>query len=114
MSTTERQLPPDRVHTAHDLERGDARSRFRVARNPDPESRLPYLIWIPVEGGIVLKARDTWPRSNRVFCAQDGTAWDENAELLDDVAVLLCRRRVAAIDLVLDRPSLARSQFVFT
>ena len=28
--------------------------------------------------------------------------------------MLLCRRRGAAIDLVLDRPSLARSQFVFT
>jgi ERCC4-type nuclease len=33
---------------------------------------------------------------------------------VDDVEVLLCRRRGAAIDLVLDRPSLARSQFVFT
>jgi len=30
------------------------------------------------------------------------------------VPVLLCRRRGAAIDLVLDRPSLSRSQFVFT
>jgi hypothetical protein len=48
------------------------------------------------------------------LCAQDATAWDETAELLEDVAVLLCRRRGAAIDLVLDRPSLARSQFVFT
>ncbi len=40
-----------------------------MARNPDPESRLPYLIWLPIEGGLVLKARDTWPRANRVFCA---------------------------------------------
>ncbi len=32
--------------------------RFRVARNPDPESRLPYLIWLPIEGGLVLKARE--------------------------------------------------------
>ncbi len=97
-----------------DVERGNQRSRFRVARNPDPESRLGYLIWLPIEGGLVLKARDTWPRANRIFCAQDGTAWDDGAELLDDVEVLLCRRRGAAIDLVLDRPSLARSQFVFT
>jgi hypothetical protein len=36
--------------------------RFRVARNPDPESRLPYLIWLPIEDGLVLKARETWPR----------------------------------------------------
>lgn len=93
---------------------GEQRPRFRVARNPDPESRLPYLIWLPIEGGVVLKARETWPRANRVFCAQDATAWDAAADLLDDVPVLLCRRRGAAIDLVLDRPSLSRSQFVFT
>ena len=92
----------------------DGRPRFRVARNSDPDSRLPYLIWLPIEEGLVLKARETWPRANRVFCAQDATPWDESAELLDDVAVLLCRRRGAAIDLVLDRPSLSRSQFVFT
>jgi hypothetical protein len=92
----------------------DEPPRFRVARNPDPESRLPFLLWLPIEGGMVLKARDTWPRANRVFCAQDSTAWDETAGLLDDAPVLVCRRRGAAIDLVLDRPSLFRSQFVFT
>ena len=88
--------------------------RFRVARNPDPDSRLPYLLWLPVDGGLVLKARDTWPRANRVFCAQDGTPWDESAGLVDESNVVLCRRRGAAIDLVLDRQQLARSQFVFT
>jgi len=89
-------------------------TRFRVARNPDPESRLPYLIWLPIEGGLVLKARETWPRANRVFCAQDATSWDETAPLLEEVPILLCRRRGAAIDLVLDRPSMSRCQFVFT
>lgn len=87
---------------------------FRVARNPDPESRLPYLLWLPVEGGLVLKARDTWPRASRIFCSQEGTAWDESAGLVEEAKVLLCRRRGAAIDMVLDRPQLARSQFVFT
>jgi hypothetical protein len=97
------------------MQRGtNGQARFRVARNPDPESRLPYLISLPIEGGLVLKARETWPRATRVFCAQDATQWDESAGLLDDVPVLLCRRRGAAIDLVLDRPSLSRSQFVFT
>lgn len=87
---------------------------FRIARNPDPESRLPYLLWLPIDGGLVLKARDSWPRANRIFCAQDATDWDEHAGLLEQVPVLLCRRRGAAIDLVLDRPTLSRSQFVFT
>src|SRR5260370_24697391 len=88
--------------------------RFRVARNPDPASSLPYLLWLPIEGGLVLKARDTWPRATRVFCTQGGTGWNESGGLVDDAAVLVCRRRGAAIDLILDRPRLARSQFVFT
>jgi hypothetical protein len=80
-------------------------SRFRVAHIRDSDSRLPYLIWLPIEGGLMLKARETWARANRVFCAQDATGWDESAGLVEDVAVLLCRRCAAAIDLVLDRPS---------
>ncbi len=90
------------------------RLRFRVARNPDTGSRLPFLVWLPLDGGLVLKAREQWPRAARVFCSQEGTPWDEHAELVDEAEVLLCRRRGAAIDLVLDRPQLARSQFVFT
>ncbi len=62
----------------------------------------------------MLKARETWPRVARVFCAQDATPWDESCGLLDDAEVKLCRRRGAAIDLVLDRAKLSRSQFVFT
>ena len=89
-------------------------TRFRVARNPDSASRLPFLLWLPVDGGIVLKARDSWPRATRVFCADDGASWDESAGVVDEAEVVVCRRRGAAIDLVLDRPNLARSQFVFT
>jgi hypothetical protein len=88
--------------------------RFRVARNPDPASQLPYLIWLPIDGGLVLKARETWPRSARVFCSHEHTPWDDSAGVVDEAEVALCRRRGAAIDLVLDRPQLARSQFVFT
>ena len=36
------------------------------------------------------------------------------AGLVDEAGVLVCHRGGAAIDLVLDRPQLARSQFVFT
>ena len=87
---------------------------FKVARNPDPASRLPYLVRLPIDGGIVLKARETWPRLARVYCSHEGTQWDESAGLVDEVAVHVCHRRGAAIDLVVDRPQLARSQFVFT
>jgi hypothetical protein len=87
--------------------------RFLVARNPDPDSRLPFLVRLPIEGGLVLKVRDTWPRTARVFCAR-GEEWPAEPEILEDVAVILCRRRGPAIDLVLDRPREDRSQFVFT
>jgi hypothetical protein len=92
-----------------------SQQRFRVARNPDPDSSLRYLLWIPLKDeGLVLKAREPWPRANRVFCAQDRSPWDETAGLVDDAGVVLCQRRGASIDLVLDRPRLQRSQFVFT
>ena len=87
---------------------------FVVARNPDPDSRLPYLIRVPIDGGLVLKVRDTWPRTSRVFCARVDDGWPADPEILEEVSVSLCRRRGVAIDLVLDRPRESRSQFVFT
>ena len=87
---------------------------FVVARNPDPDSRLPYLVRLPIDGGLILKVRDTWPRTSRVFCARVDNGWPPEAEIVEDVPVTLCRRRGVAIDLVLDRPRENRSQFVFT
>jgi hypothetical protein len=87
---------------------------FLVARNPDPDSRLPYLVRLPIDGGLVLKVRDTWPRTSRVFCARVEDGWPPEAEIIDEVPVSFCRRRGVAIDFVLDRPLENRSQFVFT
>jgi len=87
---------------------------FVVARNPDPDSRLPYLVLLPIDGGLILKVRDTWPRTSRVFCARVEGGWPPDAEIVEEVTVILCRRRGVAIDLVLDRPRENRSQFVFT
>lgn len=87
---------------------------FLIARNPQPDTKLPYLLKLPLEGGLVLKARDTWPRVSRIYCHRFEEDWPEEPQVLERVPVLLCRRRGAAIDLVLDRPRLARSQFVFT
>lgn len=87
---------------------------FRVAKNPDVESRLPYLLWLPLDGGLVLKAREPWPRGSRVFCTSEGTAWETNVSIVDEAEVVLCMRRGAAIDLILKRPRNARSQFAFT
>jgi hypothetical protein len=87
---------------------------FVVARNPDPDSRLPYLVRLPIDGGLVLKVRDTWPRTSRVFCARVEDGWPPEAEIVEEVPVTFCRRRGVAIDLVLDRPRENRSQFVST
>jgi hypothetical protein len=49
---------------------------FVVARNPDEASTLPFLVRIPLGPlGVVLKVRDTWPRTNKVDCHRaDGWA----------------------------------------
>lgn len=90
-----------------------SRRTFIVARNPDPGSRLPYLLRLPLVDAPILKARDTWPRTARVFCHRS-EGWPEEAEVLEAVPVVSCVRRGVAIDLVLDRPRENRSQFVFT
>lgn len=87
---------------------------FLVARNPDEASSLPFLLRIPIDGGLVLKAREPWPRSSRVYCHPVEEGWPEGAEVIEEVPVRQCRRRGSAIDLVLDRGRNNRAQFVFT
>jgi hypothetical protein len=87
---------------------------FVIARNPEEDSKLPYLLRLPLEGGVVLKARDAWPATSPVYCHPFEGGWPTDADVLEEVSVASCRRRGAAIDLVLHRPRLARSQFVFT
>lgn len=86
---------------------------FLVAKNPDPNSTLPFLVRLPIDGGIVLKTRESWPRANRSYC-HPADGWPAHAEIIEEVAVRMCRRRGSAIDLILDRGANYRSQFVFT
>jgi hypothetical protein len=87
---------------------------FVVARNPDADSALPYLVRLPLgPHGVVLKVRDTWPRTAKVYC-HPSSDWDDSVEVVERVPVRSCVRRGAAIDLVLDRGRENRSQFVFT
>ncbi len=91
----------------------DVDASFVVARNPEPDSTLPFLLRVPLDGGILLKARDRWPTTTRVYC-HPLEQWPADAEILEQVAVRHCQRRGAAIDLVLDRARENRSQIVFT
>lgn len=87
---------------------------FVVARNPDPNSSLGYLLRLPLaEEPLLLKAREPWPTTSAVYCHRI-EGWPDDAEILDEVAVRSCQRRGVAIDLVLDRGQNNRSQFVFT
>ncbi len=87
---------------------------FVVARNPDADSTLPYLIRIPLPGRpVVLKARDTWPRTSKVYCHR-AESWPEPVDVVERVPTRSCVRRGAAIELVLDRGRENRSQLVFT
>jgi len=86
---------------------------FVVARNPEEDSTLPFLLRLPIDGGLLLKARERWPATARVYC-HPLERWPEAAEVLEEVAVRRCERRGTAVDLVLDRGRENRSQFVFT
>lgn len=87
---------------------------FEVAANPDPDSTLPFLIRLPLPGGeLVLKARDSWPRTAKVYCHR-ADRWPQEPEIVERVPIRSCQRRGVAIDLVLDRPRENRSQLVFT
>lgn len=93
----------------------DRRPEFVVARNPEEGTTLPYLLYLPLlEGGVVLKARETWPRTGKVYCHPVTDGWPLRAEEVERVPVRACFRRGSAIDLVLDRGRENRSQFIFT
>jgi hypothetical protein len=62
----------------------------------------------------VLKARDSWPRTAKVYCHRAEDGWPEKPEIIEQIPVRSCQRRGVAIDLVLDRPRENRSQLVFT
>jgi len=86
---------------------------FVVARNPDESSSLPFLIRLPLgPQGVALKVRDTWPRTNKVYCHRFDD-WPDDLDVIERVPVRSCVRRGASIDLVLDRSREHRSQFVF-
>lgn len=86
---------------------------FRVARNPDADSTLPYVLSVPVgPTPLVLKAKDTWPRTAKVYCHRG--EWPQDPEIIEETPVRSCVRRGVAIDLVLDRSRENRSQFVIT
>jgi hypothetical protein len=64
-------------------------SDFLIACNPYPDSKLAYLLGLRIDGGILLKARDTWPTTARVYC-HPLDAWPQAAEIVEQVAIRHC------------------------
>ncbi len=86
-----------------------------LARNPDGDSSLPYLMLVPLGDGLVFRAKDTWPRTSAIYCHPvPRTDWPLEPELVETVPLRSCARRGAAIDLIADRGREQRSQLVFT
>lgn len=86
-----------------------------IAHNPDPGSRLRYLLRLPLSGGLVFRTSGTWPRTNALYCHPvDAAEWPEEPDVVERVGVRSCVRRGAAIDLVVARARENRSQLVFT
>lgn len=86
-----------------------------VAQNPDPQSRLPYLIRVPVGTGLVFATSGTWPRAKAVYChPMPADSWPDEPALVESVELRSCTRRGAAIDVVAARARENRSQLVHT
>jgi hypothetical protein len=87
-----------------------------IARNPDPDSTLPYLLHVPIgAAGLVFRTKGTWPRTSALYCHPVAvTDWPERPEIVERIPLKTCARRGAAIDVVADRGREQRSQIVFT
>ena len=86
-----------------------------IARNPDPDSTLPYLLRLPLAGGMVFRTAGTWPRTKALYCYPVSVdEWPADPEIVERARLRSCVRRGAAIDVVLDRGRENRSQIVFT
>jgi hypothetical protein len=86
-----------------------------IARNPDPDSKLPYLLKLPIGDGLVFRTKDTWPRTSALYCHPvPVTDWPAEPDVVERVPLRACHRRGAAIEVIADRGRENRSQIVFT
>ena len=86
-----------------------------IARNPDPDSSLGYLLWVPLGDGLVFRTSDTWPRTKALYCHPvDRSEWPDGPALdvVTRAPLLSCARHGAAITVVVDRRTERRSQIV--
>lgn len=86
-----------------------------VASNPDPGSKLAYLLRVPLGEGVVLRTSGTWPRTKALYCHPVTVdEWPDEPDIVEAVPLRTCTRRGAAIEIVADRFRENRSQIVYT
>lgn len=86
-----------------------------IALNPDPDSRLGYLMKVPLGDGIVLRTSGTWPRTKALYCYPVSVEdWPAEPEIVERIPLRSCARRGGAIDLIAARGRENRSQLVYT
>ena len=98
-----------------EVEQSAGQPELVIARNPDPASSLPFLLWVPLGEGLVFRIKQTWPRTNAIFAYPvPAGEWPAEPEVLERVPLRSLARRGAAIDIVADRGREQRSQLVYT
>ena len=66
---------------------------LRIARYPEEGTSLPYLVRLPLgRDGIVLQARETWPRTSKVYCHRGAEAQAR----FPSVPIVFCETRALA------------------
>lgn len=86
-----------------------------VARNPDLDSTLPYLLRLPLGSGLVFRTKGTWPRTSALFCYPvPRSEWPAEPDVVERIPLRSCVQRGAAIDVIADRGREHRSQIVYT
>jgi len=57
-----------------------------IAVNPDPDSRLPYLMRLPLGGGMVFRTSGTWPRTKALYCyPAPADEWPADPDIVERV-----------------------------
>ena len=71
---------------------------------------MPFLVRLPLaSGAVVLQVRDTWPRTERIYC-HPADGWPPDPDIVERVAVRSCARRGAAIGMAARSRALHRDE----
>ncbi|GAA1434570.1 hypothetical protein GCM10009616_29320 [Microlunatus lacustris] len=66
-----------------------------VARNPVPNSSLPFLLLVPLGDGLLFRTKGTWPRTSALYCRPaPGRTGRREPDVIEQIPLRSCVRRV--------------------